>query len=130
MAPLSSCPFPHPIIYPSLGLHVTLDPRKPNQNLRGSLALPHGSGKALTCLVLTQNDAQRAAGVAAGGITTDVELTDVMNQLKKGEMEVRRRQRRGDVSIESPGARVRAHTCPLFDPSSPFVHKCVWHMLT
>ena len=71
----------------SLTLRVTLDPRKPGQNLRSSLSLPNGSGKALTCLVLTNNDAQRAAGLAAGGIeVADKEITEVIDDLKKGDL--------------------------------------------
>lgn len=72
----------------SLQLHVTLDPRKPNQNLRGSLRLPAGSGKELRCLVLTASDAARAQGVAAGGEAPPDGLTlaEVVKKLQGGDL--------------------------------------------
>lgn len=54
-----------------LALQLNLDPRKPGQSLRGSLALPHGNGKNFAVAVFT-DDAKLAAqalergAVAAG----------------------------------------------------------------
>jgi large subunit ribosomal protein L1 len=72
----------------ALQLLVTLDPRKPGQNLRGNLALPHGSGKALKCLVLTASETQLGAGIRAGGVDPGKAFEDIMQDLKRGEMEV------------------------------------------
>jgi large subunit ribosomal protein L1 len=56
----------------SLALQLNLDPRKPGQSLRGSLALPHGNGKKFAVAVFTDDPAlaQQAldrGAVAAGG---------------------------------------------------------------
>eukprot|EP00581_Thalassiosira_minuscula_P010281 CAMPEP_0183711362 /NCGR_PEP_ID=MMETSP0737-20130205/6884_1 /TAXON_ID=385413 /ORGANISM="Thalassiosira miniscula, Strain CCMP1093" /LENGTH=344 /DNA_ID=CAMNT_0025939855 /DNA_START=148 /DNA_END=1182 /DNA_ORIENTATION=- len=54
-----------------LAVQLNLDPRKPGQSLRGSLALPHGNGKTFAVAVFTEDMelAQRAleAGAAVAG---------------------------------------------------------------
>ena len=72
----------------ALQLHVTLDPRKPNQNLRGSLNLPHGSGKTTNCLILTNNETQLNAAVEAGGIAPPESFEDTVKNLKTGDLSV------------------------------------------
>ena len=42
-----------------------LDPRKAEQNLRGAVVLPHGTGKARTVLVIAKGDKAKEA-VEAG----------------------------------------------------------------
>mmetsp|Transcript_52663 Transcript_52663/g.111866 ORF Transcript_52663/g.111866 Transcript_52663/m.111866 type:complete len:330 (-) Transcript_52663:59-1048(-) len=55
-----------------LALQLNLDPRKPGQSLRGSLALPHGNGKAFAVAVFTDSEKlaeealERGAAVAGG----------------------------------------------------------------
>lgn len=39
-----------------LAVNLNLDPRKPNQLLRGTLSLPHGSGKAKQCIVFCDDE--------------------------------------------------------------------------
>jgi large subunit ribosomal protein L1 len=55
-----------------LAINLNVDPRRPGQALRGSLALPHGTGKTVSCLVFTSdlNIAKKAeeAGHKAGGV--------------------------------------------------------------
>ena len=56
----------------SMALQLNLDPRKPGQSLRGSLALPHGNGKRFAVAVFTDDPdlAQQAldqGAIAAGG---------------------------------------------------------------
>ena len=50
---------------------MNVDPRRPGQALRGSLRLPAGTGKQVTCLVFTQDEATiekaKASGNMAGG---------------------------------------------------------------
>lgn len=62
-----------------IALNLNVDPRKPGQSLRGTLSLPHGSGKAVRCVVFTASasaaeEALRAGAVAAGGddLVTDI----------------------------------------------------------
>jgi len=54
-----------------LSINLNLDPRRPGQALRGSLMLPHGTGKTVSCLVFSSDPSvvQRAqeAGHKAGG---------------------------------------------------------------
>jgi large subunit ribosomal protein L1 len=38
-------------------INLNVDPRKPNQSLRGTVELPHGSGKPVRCLVFTSDPA-------------------------------------------------------------------------
>ena len=56
----------------SMALQLNLDPRKPGQALRGSLALPHGNGKKFAVAVFTDDaevakEALERGAVAAGG---------------------------------------------------------------
>ena len=55
-----------------LALQLNLDPRKPGQSLRGSLALPHGNGKKFNVVVFTTDvtlasEAKDRGAIAAGG---------------------------------------------------------------
>ncbi|KAG7362028.1 50S ribosomal protein L1 [Nitzschia inconspicua] len=54
-----------------LSINLNVDPRRPGQALRGSLTLPHGTGKTVSCLVFTSDPAaaKRAeeVGHKAGG---------------------------------------------------------------
>ena len=55
-----------------LALNLNLDPRKPGQSLRGSLPLPHGTGKKVKIIVFTSDpdlaqQATNAGATAAGG---------------------------------------------------------------
>ncbi|KAL9179219.1 hypothetical protein ACHAXT_008509 [Thalassiosira profunda] len=64
-----------------LALQLNLDPRKPGQALRGSLALPHGNGKTFNVAVFTDDpklaeQALEAGAVAAGGAALVESLKD------------------------------------------------------
>lgn len=54
-----------------LAINLNVDPRRPGQALRGSLRLPHGTGKTVKCLVFTGDegvaDRARSQGHLAGG---------------------------------------------------------------
>ena len=51
----------------SLHVLVTLDPRKPNQNIRTKISLPHGTGSKVKILVMTDDDAAREKAAELGG---------------------------------------------------------------
>ena len=53
-----------------LALNLNLDPRKPGQALRGSCSLPHGTGKTVSVVVFTNDDALAQSIAEAGGDTT------------------------------------------------------------
>src|SRR5215470_16957536 len=48
-----------------LAMNLNLDPRKPDQNLRGAVMLPHGTGKSVRVAVFARGD--RAKEVEAAG---------------------------------------------------------------
>lgn len=59
-----------------LAINLNVDPRRPGQALRGSLALPHGTGKTVSCLVFTSDSAVAAKAEEAGHKAGGDELID------------------------------------------------------
>lgn len=57
----------HPIETFELAICLNLDPRKPGQSLRGSITLPHGTGKKGRNVVVLTNDEQLAEAAKAAG---------------------------------------------------------------
>ena len=55
---------------------LNLDPRKAEQNLRGSIALPHGSGKTRKVLVLTRGAKEKEAQEAGADFVGNTEYLD------------------------------------------------------
>lgn len=55
--------FPAPKFDPTVtvSFHLTVDPRKSDQMVRGSVSLPHGTGKNVRVLVFAQGDSAKAA---------------------------------------------------------------------
>lgn len=78
----------------SVDLHVRLgvDPRKADQALRGTVALPHGTGKTKKVLVLCSPD--KVADAQAAG-ADHVGLEDYIAKIKEGWMDI-------DVVIATP----------------------------
>ncbi|MGR9073479.1 MAG: 50S ribosomal protein L1 [Gammaproteobacteria bacterium] len=77
-----------------VSVKLGVDPRKSDQNVRGSTVLPNGTGKTVRVAVFTQGanaDAAKAAGADIVG------MDDLADQVKKGEMNF-------DVVIASPDA--------------------------
>ena len=65
-----------------VAVNLGIDPRKADQNVRGSTTLPHGTGKAIKVAVFAQGenaDAARAAGADVVG------FEDLADQIKNGE---------------------------------------------
>ena len=44
-----------------VGFNLGVDPRKPGQNLRGAISLPHGNGKKVTIAVMARKEKVRRA---------------------------------------------------------------------
>lgn len=49
-----------------IAVRLGVDPRKPNQNVRSTTQLPHGTGKTVRVAVFCQHDAQVEEAIAAG----------------------------------------------------------------
>ena len=60
---------------------LNLDPRKAEQNLRGSIALPHGSGKTRKVLVLTRGAKEKEAQEAGADFVGNA---DFLEKIKGG----------------------------------------------
>ncbi|MCK9536908.1 MAG: 50S ribosomal protein L1 [Bacilli bacterium] len=59
---------------------MNLDSRKADQNLRGAIVLPHGSGKTMKVLVLTKTAKQKEAEAAGADYVGDVEYLDKIKE--------------------------------------------------
>jgi len=67
----------------SLAVRLNLDPRKPNQSVRGAAALPHGTGKRARVAVFAKGDKAAEARAAGADIVGDKDLAD---QILAGEI--------------------------------------------
>ena len=67
-----------------LALNLNLDTRKAEQQLRGSVLLPHGTGKSVRVLVATDDSAQQKASKEAGAeiVVNQVDLEDILKKEK------------------------------------------------
>ncbi|MGH8475432.1 MAG: 50S ribosomal protein L1, partial [Methylococcales bacterium] len=77
-----------------VAVRLGIDPRKSDQNVRGSTVLPNGTGKVVRVAVFTQGtnaDLAREAGADIVG------MEDLADSIKKGELNF-------DVAIASPDA--------------------------
>ena len=70
----------------SLHLQVTLDPRKPNQNLRSKISLPNGTGKSVTILVLTDSSSARSSASSLGAQLPPGTLAEAVKSIQSGDM--------------------------------------------
>src|SRR5690606_7505869 len=53
-----------------------IDPRKSDQNVRGTVALPHGTGKSVRVLAITQGDGVAAAEAAGADEVGGAEVVE------------------------------------------------------
>lgn len=83
----------------SVDLHVRLgvDPRKADQALRGTVSLPHGSGKSKTVLVFTTPEKEQEARDAGADY---VGLDEYIDKIEKGWTDV-------DVVVASPNVMAK-----------------------
>jgi len=77
-----------------VSINLGVDPRKSDQNVRGSTILPKGTGKTVRVAVFAQGDNAEKATAAGADI---VGFEDLAEEIKKGNMDF-------DVVIASPDA--------------------------
>lgn len=63
-----------------LAVRLNLDPRKAEQNLRGAVVLPHGTGKTKTVLVFAEGDQAKEAKEAGADFVGDDEYVEKIQQ--------------------------------------------------
>ncbi len=75
--------FPAPKFDPSVtvSFNMGVDPRKSDQMVRGSVSLPHGTGKNVRVIVFAQGDAAKAAEAAGAD---KVGLADLIKEVQGG----------------------------------------------
>jgi large subunit ribosomal protein L1 len=75
--------FPAPKFDPTVTLSFKLgvDPRKSDQMVRGSVALPHGTGKSVRVVVFASGDAAKAAAAAGAD---EVGMEDLIKKVQDG----------------------------------------------
>ena len=71
---------------------LNIDPRKAEQNLRGAIVLPHGTGKTQRVLVITRGEKAKEAEAAGADYVGD---TDYLNKIQQGWFEF-------DVIVATP----------------------------
>ena len=88
--------FPAPKFDPTVtvSFRLTVDPRKSDQMVRGSVALPHGTGKNVRVIVFAQGEAAQAA-LEAGA--EKVGLDDLIKEIQGGFLDF-------DSAIATPDA--------------------------
>src|SRR6201984_1965009 len=59
-----------------VAMNLNLDPRKPDQNLRGAVMLPHGTGKTVRVAVFARGDRAKEAETAGGAIGGGARLAE------------------------------------------------------
>ena len=64
-----------------IAFHLNLDPRQAEQNLRGAIVLPNGTGKTRKVLVLTRGAKQKEAEAAGADFFGDM---DYIQKIKEG----------------------------------------------
>ncbi|AFP85629.1 ribosomal protein L1 [secondary endosymbiont of Heteropsylla cubana] len=90
-----------------VAINLGIDPRKSDQNIRGTTLLPHGTGRNVRVAVFAQGSNAEAARTAGAHL---VGMDDLADHIKKGEVNF-------DVVIASPDAmRVVGQLGPLLGP--------------
>jgi len=59
---------------------LNVDPRKADQNLRGAISLPHGTGKAVKVVVIAKSEKAKEALAAGADEAGDVELIEKISK--------------------------------------------------
>src|ERR1700761_1546382 len=67
-----------------ISMNLNIDTRKADQNLRGTVLLPHGTGKTLRVAVFARGDKAKDAEAAGADI---VGAEDLMEQVQAGKIE-------------------------------------------
>src|SRR5919205_839358 len=64
-----------------IAMNLNVDPRKPDQNLRGTVMLPHGTGKSVRVAVFARGDRAKEAEAAGADL---VGAEDLVEQVQAG----------------------------------------------
>src|SRR5258708_3403192 len=75
-----------------VAMNLNLDPRKPDQNLRGTVMLPHGTGKTVRVAVFARGDRAKEAEAAGADV---VGAEDLAEKVQAGQIDF-------DRAIASP----------------------------
>ena len=67
-----------------LAMNLNIDPRKPDQNLRGTLMLPHGTGKSVRVAVFARGDRAKEAETAGADV---VGAEDLAEKVQAGQID-------------------------------------------
>src|SRR6516164_5765488 len=67
-----------------LAMNLNIDPRKPDQNLRGTVMLPHGTGKTVRVAVFARGDRAKEAEAAGADI---VGAEDLAEKVQAGQID-------------------------------------------
>src|ERR1700675_1270435 len=67
-----------------IAMNLNLDPRKPDQNLRGTVMLPHGTGKTVRVAVFARGDRAKEAEAAGADI---VGAEDLAEKVQAGQID-------------------------------------------
>src|SRR5881227_2241905 len=67
-----------------IAMNLNLDPRKPDQNLRGTVMLPHGTGKSVRVAVFARGDRAKEAETAGADI---VGAEDLAEKIQAGQID-------------------------------------------
>lgn len=65
-----------------LAINLTVDPKQTDQNIRGSVSLPAGSGKEVKVIVFTADEAAQKEALAAGALIAGMD--DLMTKIEGG----------------------------------------------
>ena len=97
--------FPAPKFDPTvtLSLKLGIDPRKSDQMVRGSVALPHGTGKSVRVVVFASGDAAKAAEAAGAD---EVGMADLIKKVQEGYTDF-------DAAIATPDAMLEVRKIAL-----------------
>ena len=85
-----------------IAMNLNLDPRKPDQNLRGTVMLPHGTGKTVRVAVFARGDRAKEAEAAGADI---VGAEDLAEKVQAGEINF-------DRAIATRGSAPSPRTSP------------------
>src|SRR5262245_62799642 len=67
-----------------IAMNLNLDPRKPDQNLRGAVMLPHGTGKTVRVGVFARGDRAKEAETAGADV---VGAEDLAERIQAGQID-------------------------------------------
>lgn len=76
-----------------MAINLGIDAKQTDQTVKGSVLLPHGSGKKVRIIVLTGNDEQKAQAIESGAILAGLE--DLLAKIEGGFLDF-------DVAIATP----------------------------